>query len=65
VVDGKTGFLTELSVDQLAGAVEKLASGSGLRARMGAAGQEYTMSRYGIDRLVKDHQDLYLRLLKR
>jgi len=65
VVNGKTGFLTDLSVDQLANAVAKLASDSGLRAEMGAAGQEYTMSRYGIDRLVKDHQDLYLRLLKR
>jgi len=64
VVDGKTGFLTQLSVDQLADAVEKLASDSGLRSRMGAAGQEYTMARYGVDRLVKDHQDLYLKLLK-
>ena len=65
VVNGKTGFLTDLSVDQLANAVAKLASDSGLRARMGAAGQEYTMARYGVDRLVKDHQDLYLSLLKR
>jgi glycosyltransferase involved in cell wall biosynthesis len=64
VVNGKTGFLTDLSVDQLANAVAKLASDSGLRTEMGAAGQEYTMSRYGVDRLVKDHQDLYLRLLK-
>lgn len=65
VVNGKTGFLTQLSVDQLADAVTKLATDSGLRAEMGAAGQEYTMSRYGVDRLVKDHQDLYLKLLTR
>ena len=65
VVNGKTGFLTDLSVDQLASAVTKLAENTDLRARMGAAGQEYTLARYGVERLVKDHQDLYLRLLNR
>ena len=65
VVDGQTGFLTDLSVDQLSEAVAKLASGSELRAKMGAAGKKYTLARYGVERLVKDHQDLYLRLLDR
>jgi glycosyltransferase involved in cell wall biosynthesis len=65
VVDGKTGLLTDLSVDQLANAVTKVATDADLRAQMGAAGREYTMARYGVARLVKDHQDLYLRLLKR
>jgi glycosyltransferase involved in cell wall biosynthesis len=65
VVNGKTGFLTDLSVDQLAAAVTKLAENSDLQAQMGAAGQEYTLARYGVERLVKDHQDLYLRLLNR
>ena len=65
VVDGKTGLLTDLSVDQLASAVAKLAIDNDLRAKMGEAGKEYTMARYGVARLVKDHQDLYLRLLKR
>ena len=65
VVDGQTGFLTDLSVEQLAQAVTKLATDSDLRAKMGAAGKEYTLARYGVERLVKDHQDLYLRLLNR
>ena len=65
VVNGQTGFLTDLSVEQLAQAVAKLASNSDLRAKMGAAGKEYTLARYGVERLVKDHQDLYLRLLNR
>jgi glycosyltransferase involved in cell wall biosynthesis len=65
VVDGKTGLLTDLSVDQLADAVTKVATDADLRAQMGAAGKEYTMARYGVARLVKEHQDLYLRLLKR
>jgi glycosyltransferase involved in cell wall biosynthesis len=65
VVNGETGFLTDLSVDQLANAVTKLAKDSNLRAKMGYAGQEYTLARYGVARLVKDHQDLYMRLLNR
>ena len=65
VVDGQTGFLTDLSIEQLALAVTKLASDSDLRAKMGAAGKEYTLARYGVERLVKDHQDLYRRLLNR
>ena len=65
VVNGKTGFLTDLSVEQLAAAITKLAENSDLRAQMGTAGQEYTLVRYGVERLVKDHQDLYLRLLNR
>jgi glycosyltransferase involved in cell wall biosynthesis len=65
VVNGETGLLTDLSVGQISDAVVKVATDSALRGKMGAAGKEYTMARYGVDRLVKDHQDLYLRLLNR
>jgi glycosyltransferase involved in cell wall biosynthesis len=65
VVNGETGLLTDLSVGHLADAVAKVATDGALRAKMGSAGKEYTLARYGVDRLVKDHQDLYLRLLKR
>jgi glycosyltransferase involved in cell wall biosynthesis len=65
VVNGETGLLTELSIKELSDAVAKVATDSALRGKMGAAGKEYTMSRYGVDRLVKDHQDLYLHLLNR
>jgi len=65
VVNGETGLLTDLSIGQLADAVAKLAKDSAIRAKMGAAGKEYTLNRYGVARLVKDHQDLYLRLLNR
>jgi len=65
VVNGETGLLTDLSVGQLADSVAKVAKDSVLRAKMGSAGKEYTLARYGVDRLVKDHQDLYLHLLNR
>jgi glycosyltransferase involved in cell wall biosynthesis len=63
VVNGETGLLTDLSVNQLADAVAKVATDSALRAKMGAAGKEYTLARYGVSRLVKEHQDLYLKLI--
>jgi glycosyltransferase involved in cell wall biosynthesis len=65
VVNGETGLLTDLSVKELSDAVAKVATDSALGAKMGAAGKEYTLARYGVSRLVKDHQDLYLKLLKR
>jgi glycosyltransferase involved in cell wall biosynthesis len=65
VVNGETGLLTDLSVGQLADAVSRVATDGALRAKMGSAGKEYTLARYGVKRLVKDHQDLYLRLLNR
>ena len=65
VVNGETGLLTDLSVGQLADAVIRVSTDFALRAQMGAAGQNYTLARYGVERLVKDHQDLYLRLLNR
>ena len=65
VVNGETGSLTDLSVKELSDAVVKVATDSALRAKMGTAGKEYTMARYGVARLVKDHQDLYLKLLSK
>jgi glycosyltransferase involved in cell wall biosynthesis len=64
VINGETGLLADLSVGQLADAVAKVATDSALRAKMGTAGQKYTLVRYGVARLVKDHQDLYLRLVQ-
>ena len=64
VVDGETGLLTVLSVKDLADAVEKLETHSNLRHEIGVAAHHYTMARYGVDRLVNDHQELYMKLLK-
>ena len=65
VINGETGFLTDLSVNNLADAVGKLATNSDLRERMGEAGRDYTLARYGVARLVKDHQNLYASLVRR
>jgi glycosyltransferase involved in cell wall biosynthesis len=63
VLDGVTGFLTDLHVQEIADALEKLAKSAELRARMGASAQEFTLSSFGVDRLVNDHELLYKKLL--
>ena len=63
VLDGVTGFVTDLDVQEIADALEKLAKSAELRARMGASAQEFTLSNFGVDRLVKDHELLYKKLL--
>ena len=63
ILDSETGFLTEPSATALADAMSKLVSSSILREEMGGKAMEYTTTRYGVERLVKDHQDLYVKLL--
>jgi glycosyltransferase involved in cell wall biosynthesis len=47
----------------MADALEKLAGDVKLRARMGSAAQEFTMTNFGVNRLVHDHEELYKRLI--
>jgi len=63
VLDGVTGIITSLDVEEIADALEKLARSAELRAQMGAAAQEFTLSNFGVDRLVHDHEQLYKKLL--
>jgi glycosyltransferase involved in cell wall biosynthesis len=65
VINGVTGLLTDLSIKELTNAVATVSADSALRAKMGTAGKEYTMARYGVARLVKDHQDLYIKLTRK
>jgi glycosyltransferase involved in cell wall biosynthesis len=63
VIDDVTGFVTDLDVQEIADALEKLAKSAELRARMGASAQKFTLSNFGVDRLVNDHELLYKKLL--
>ncbi len=63
VQNEETGFLTDTSVDSLADSMKRLLESSALRNEMGTKAREYTIARYGVERLVKDHQELYERLL--
>lgn len=65
VADQETGILTDLTVRSLVSAIGELVEDSGLREDMGLAAYDYTMQRYGVERLVEDHQNLYIELLSR
>lgn len=65
VADQETGILTDLTVRSLVSAVRELIEDSSLREDMGLAAYDYTMQRYGVERLVEDHQNLYTELLSR
>jgi glycosyltransferase involved in cell wall biosynthesis len=63
VLDGVTGIITSLEVQEIADALGKLANSSDLRAQMGAKAQEFTLANFGVKRLVHDHEELYKKLL--
>ena len=63
VLDGVTGIITDLDVQEIANALEKLARDEALRERLGLAAQEFTLANFGVGRLVHDHEELYKKLL--
>ena len=63
VLDGVTGMITSLDVQEIADALEKLSKNAELRAHMGATAQDFTRSNFGVNRLVHDHELLYKKLI--
>ncbi len=63
VVDQETGFLTDLTSRSIAEALKELIMDDDLREDMGLAAYDYTTERYGVERLVSDHEKLYLDLI--
>ena len=65
VENGVSGFIVPFGdVEAGADRLEQLARDGGLRTRMGAAGQERTLTRYRVPRLVEDVDRLYRSLLQ-
>jgi len=62
VLDGVTGIITNLDVQEIANALEKLAKSTELRAQMGVSAQKFTLANFGVKRLVSDHEALYREL---
>jgi glycosyltransferase involved in cell wall biosynthesis len=63
VLDSVTGLITSLDVQEIADALEKLVSDKALRAQLGIAAQDFTLVNFGVQRLVRDHELLYKKLL--
>jgi glycosyltransferase involved in cell wall biosynthesis len=63
VLNGVTGIVTDLDVQAIADALEKLVLDKDLRHRLGHKAQEFTLASFGVERLVHDHEELYKKLL--
>ena len=63
VINNVTGIITELDVQEIADALEKLFDNEALRRQLGIAAQEFTLANFGVKRLVHDHEVLYKKLL--
>jgi glycosyltransferase involved in cell wall biosynthesis len=63
VLDGVTGIVTGLDVQEIADALEKLVGDEVLRTKLGVAAKEFTLANFGVDRLVSDHEVLYKKLI--
>ena len=63
VLDGITGIVTSLDVQQITDALEKLAKSAELRLQMGTSAREFTLANFGVKRLVNDHEVLYKKLI--
>jgi len=63
VLENATGLITSLDIQEIADALEKLVNSEALRWQLGIAAQEFTLVNFGVQRLVRDHELLYKKLL--
>lgn len=63
VLDGITGIICSLNTQEFADALEQLANSKDLRKQLGTAAKEFTSAKFGVQRLVHDHERLYKKLL--
>lgn len=63
VLDGVTGVIADLDVQEIANALEQLVNNKALRSELGSAAREFTLANFGVQRLVHDHEELYKNLL--
>jgi glycosyltransferase involved in cell wall biosynthesis len=59
VINESTGYLTATTAAEMADAIEKLVRDPQLRQMMGVAGKAHAERYFSLDRMIKDHSDLY------
>jgi glycosyltransferase involved in cell wall biosynthesis len=59
VINESTGYLTATTATEMTDAIEKLVRDPQLRQMMGAAGKAHAERYFSLDRMIKDHSDLY------
>jgi glycosyltransferase involved in cell wall biosynthesis len=63
VIEGETGFVTSVEVEEIADALEKLVKSQILRKHLGENARNFTLHNFGVERLVSDHEKLYRNLM--
>jgi len=58
-----TGLITGLDFEEIADGLEKLAADKDFREKLGSTAQEFTLANFGVKRLVRDHEELYRKLI--
>jgi glycosyltransferase involved in cell wall biosynthesis len=59
VINESTGYLTQTNAAEMADAIEKLVRDTQLRQLMGEAGKARAEQYFSLERMIKDHSDLY------
>jgi glycosyltransferase involved in cell wall biosynthesis len=59
VINESTGYLTQIAAPAMADAIEKLVRDAQLRKMMGETGKARTTQYFSLDRMIKDHSNLY------
>jgi glycosyltransferase involved in cell wall biosynthesis len=63
VLNGTTGIITTTDVQDIANALERIFNDEDLRINLGVAAKKFTLSKFGVKRLLLDHEDLYEELV--
>lgn len=63
VLNGKTGLVRSLNIQDLADAVESLVEDLDLRQSLGSEAKSFTLKNFSVERLVSDHENLYRKLV--
>jgi len=63
VLNGKTGLVRSLNIQDLADAVESLVEDLSLRQSLGSEAKSFTLKNFSVGRLVADHENLYRKLV--
>jgi len=64
IKEGKTGFLTNFLVSDIADKLEQLESDENLRIQMGADAKTFATDLFSIKNMVKKYQDVYFNVIK-
>jgi glycosyltransferase involved in cell wall biosynthesis len=65
VIEGSSGFITDFNPIHIADALAKLRNDPNLAKAMGLTAKEITTSKFGVMRLVNDHQNIYQNLVNK